>query len=364
MRRENILDFSMAVQRSLLDGKVSRPMSLKGWHVVIATFGVLWIYRSTSGIASNNAFNWAAWLTWLSLTVIFNFRSAGAVGHGFSAAHNFARASAGAAMLVALSNISILQDGTVSALSVMILIALAISVYFVSGLVTSLRPLAEGLEDTRERSLAEALDIWLPVGLGSVVVRDLRIIRFAIWPARRPQSGDGTSPMLFSNHFVARPILIALLAIAVVELAVGHILLRSLLPWISVVHLAFGAFFILYVVGIIRSFTALPTKVEGGVLRIRMSVFFDAATPISNIRAVTRISSMPADESGSIANAAIVVAPNLLVELIASVQVDRLFKGTKSARAIALYVDDPEEFMTCLNSRGINSEGIPNGTGS
>jgi hypothetical protein len=330
---------------------VSEPMSLKGWQVVITTLGLLWIYRSTLAQSWDYPFNWPAWLTWFFLIVVFKLRVSHAVYPAFSTVHTFARASAGAVLLVALSSVSILQSGTVSALSLFILITLAISFYFTSSLVISFRAPQPGVNGIERPSFAQSLDVWLPIGLGTVLMRDLRIIRFALWPARRLQSDvKKTGPAMFSNHFVARPMLMALLAIAAVELAVGHILLRSLSPWISFTHLAFGGFFVFYVIGIIRSFTALPTMMECGLLRVRMSVFFDAVTPVSNIRAVSRIATMPNAGDDNIANAAILVPPNILIELLTEIEVVRLFKPRMSAKSIALYVDDPELLIVAVSS--------------
>lgn len=340
----------MASSFPSLRGKLSAPIMLKGWQVIVATLGIVWLYRATQGAPSNYVLNWPGWLAWLLLTGILKSKAIRASNTEFPAVHNFARASAGAATLVALSSISLVQQRTASAWSLFILFTVTLGFYLVSCLVTGSRISKLAHDNNKGRSFTQSLDIWLPIGLAAVVVRDLRILRFAFWPARRSQFNEEPAPAPFSNHFVAKPMLIALLAIALVELAIGHILLRSTSPWIVFAHLAFGTIFVLYITGIIRSFAALPTVVETDVLRIRMSVFFEAVAPIRNIQTVSRIAMMPKDEVDSIANAAILVAPNILLEFSDEVEINRLFKGQSRVRAIALYVDDPETFISTLEA--------------
>ena len=150
--------------------------------------------------------------------------------------------------------------------------------------------------------------------------------------------------------------LFALLALATVELAVGHILLRGRPDWVVIAHLAIGLFLVVYVIGIIRSFTSLPTTIDNGLLHVRMSVAFDARTELSNIHSISRIASLPDDDTGQLANAAIFVAPNMLIRLNDPVKTCRLFKRPAMARSIALYVDDPIAFASTLERSRAASE--------
>ncbi len=325
--------------------RAPKSAQIKGWQVLTATIALLWIYRTTAKDLEPGSFNWPIWTVWFFLTVVFRIRGQNAGLSVFSASHVLARSAAGAAVLMAISSISILRDGLMSATPLIMLLTSTIGLYIVSGLVTLKRKPQHLTINGKKQSLEHWLDTWLPLGMGTVLVRDLRVISFAFWPGRQPAAQPTACSRAFTNHFEARPVLIALLAIALVELSVVHILLSSLSSWIVIAHLAFGALFVLYLIGIIRSFTSLPTIVEDGLLHVRMSVFFEAITPVSNICAVSRINSMPAQGAELVANGAIFVAPNILIELKNEIEVERMFKPKHLARFIAIYVDEPATFI-------------------
>ncbi|MFN3620217.1 hypothetical protein [Sphingorhabdus sp.] len=335
------------MSRQNIDPPIKMPglAKIRGWQLLLATFALLWIYRTTAKNLETDAINWPAWTVWFLLTILYRMRASNADCGPFPASHMLARSSAGAAILVSISSISIIRDGSISAEPPILLLSCTMGLYIISGLATLKRISRYQPLDCEKQSFSTWLNVWLPSGLGAVLVRDLRIIAFAFSPRRRRIEHNDEYSTVFTNHFVARPMLIALLAISLVELAVVHILLRSLSPWIVFAHLAFGAFFVLYLMGIIRSFANMPTTIEDGLLRVRMSVFFEAVSPVSNICAISRINTMPSQSAEIVANGAIFVAPNILIELTNEVEVERMFKPKHRARFIAIYVDDPSTFI-------------------
>ncbi len=283
---------------------------------------------------------------WVCIAVLFHLRSSRSENSADLLFWNLPRTSAGAAIIVFLSSNKIVRHEIYTSF------CLVLSVFFICALLQILRQRKNLKKRQQQFSVNDFLDIWLPVGFGAVIIRDLRIMSFAFWPRSNTSRKLDVIRTEFSNHFLARPVLFALLSIAIVELVIGHILLRALAPSLILAHLGLGLFFILYLVGIIRSFTSLPTAVENGVLKIRMSVFFEGNTLLTNIRSVTVINALPNSGSHEIANAAIVVAPNVLIEMDRSIEVLRIFKPKSRARLVAMYVDDPARFVTFLNSKG------------
>lgn len=309
--------------------------------------GALWTFRTYGTQLPKLAADTALLATWVLLTSLFLIRPRPPSVNRLFYTHRIARSSMGASLLVALSSKVISQAGNVSVFAVVLLVVLNFSFFISSGAYfISKNSLTFPKLGNNRGAFPRYLDVFLPVGLGSVIIREVSIIMYAFWPGQRNADQIKRSSAVFSNHFVARPVLLALLCLATVELAVGHLLIRLLPGWVVAAHLIIGVFFIFYVVGLIRSFASLPTVIEDGILRMRMTVLFDAVTPISNVQAVSLVHSMPVDRD--VANGAIIVAPNVLVELSRAIKVNRMFKPQSHAEAIALYVDNPAAFMTAL----------------
>lgn len=321
-----------------------RPGRSRRITLALTIVASLITYRWSRADLSGDALGWCALTLWLLLVILLRSRARELRASGFSDTHVLARSAAGAGFLIAAASGSSLWTGTLPASIVLVLILLSFGLYLTSGITAMVQASRRAQEDRRGWTLAERLDIWLPKGFGAVLQRDLNILLYALWTPRR----SGEQIVVFSNHFVARPMLMAMLCIGIVELVVGHILLRSLPQWIINAHLLLGLLFLVYVVGVIRSFTGLPTTVEDDVLTVRMSVLFKACVPLDLIRDISRISLLPKNGDEPVANAAIIVAPNLLLELREPVLTERIFKPQLYTRLIAIYVDDPAKLIGVL----------------
>ena len=313
--------------------------------IAFVVFGVLACYRSIIAQSGASRFGEYAISAWSIVTLLLLI-SAMRRPQGFELAmQRPLRACIGSAILISIaSGRHLIETGSGTQL-VHSLFSALFALYVLSGSIeVRLRKRSHPL------SAAQKLDIWLPQGFGEVLIRDLKIVGHAFWsPA--PATDRGSDQLhIFSNHFVARPMLYAFLAIASIELVIGHILLRSLDQWIGNLHLALGVLFCLYIIGIIRSFSSLPTTVIASQVDVRMSVMFHAKFRADQIRNVSGISSLPISKGDAVANAAIVVAPNTLIELKEPLEVQRLFKPPMKTRFIALYLDDAQAFMSHLEA--------------
>lgn len=288
-------------------------------------------------------------LAWIILSATIIYRSLSLGKRIFSKAHAIVRGCTGAAILIATSNASLLASGSRVFAPVWGLIAICMICYVLSGTVVTGKFAGKSALVGARPPSGEYLDIWLPIGFGRVLRRDISIISYAIYPGDKPITDESRRRWTFSNHFVARPMLYALLMISVVEMGIGHILLRNFDQAIVWGHVALGALFIIYVTGILRSFTRLPTIVEGGMLKVRMTVLFKADIAIDSIASVQRLASMPPDAGGLVANGAILVAPNILVRASRAFEATRMFKPDQKVTAVAFYVDSPDDLIAKLN---------------
>lgn len=324
--------------------------SLAALVVPLLVIVLLLAYRWMLGRTSSETSAYLTLATWLGVSVVFMSRRSIRRGHGLAIAHALSRAVAGSSILVGLASLTdTLTSADFPLPAALFVISFVGYVIFCSLMTMSCLNTTENAQP----DAAQLLDIWLPVGFGFVLMRDLRIIGCAIWspnPARAQDVGD---VVYFSNSLQAKPMLLALLTIAMVELVVGSILLSNAVEWIKMLHALFGVLFVVYVVGLIRSFAGFPTALDHSVLKIRMGLFFQADVDVRNLANVQRTFSIrdacAPDHEPS--NAAILVAPNILLTLHKPVLARRLFKKDECTRKIALYVDEPERFMEALRPR-------------
>lgn len=311
---------------------------------VFVLFGFRWAAHRT---ALGNVF-FIALPAWGALAAATVYRSSTSSVRLFGKTHTITRACAGAAALIALSIAGLLSSEPRALAPVWGLIAICMVCYFASG--TFLIAGLAGRTNSRGVHFPpkDYLDYWLPLGFGRVLRRDLRIIGYAVFPGQKPRSDENNGRWVFSNALVARPMLFALLAMAIVELGVGHILLRNLDRGIVLAHMGLGGIFVVYIVGLLRAFSRLPTIIDDGLLQIRMSVLFEADVAIDSVVSVHRVTSMPLDSGGSIANGAILVAPNILVRANRAFSVTRMFKSAQKLTAVAFYVDAPDDLLKQL----------------
>lgn len=286
---------------------------------------------------------------WGALAAVIVYRSSNSAVQLFGKTHTITRACAGAAALIALSIAGLLASEPRAFAPVWGLIIICVVCYLASGTFL-IAGLASRTNPERVHCPPkDYLDYWLPIGFGRVLRRDLRIIGFAVFPGQKLRTDENNGRWVFSNALVARPMLFALLAIAIVELGVGHILLRNLDREIVLVHMGLGCIFVVYIAGLLRAFSRLPTTIEDGLLRIRMNVLFKADVAIDTVISIHRVTSMPVDSGGSIANGAILVAPNILVRTSRAFTVTRMFKSDQKLAAVAFYVDAPDDLLKRLD---------------
>jgi len=333
---------------NLSSSRRGRAGFLRGWHFALLCIASLLLFRLALRVFPVEYVPALVGATWLLVTALLTV-AGGLSLTAYSSGHRIARASAGAAALTAIGRVTgagleVLWSG-----EMILLLSFACAFLLVSWVSAAAAMKASAAAEGRTPSWVEYFDLVLPSGFAALVARELKIIGYAIpLPGLSPRAM--VAPLAFSNHLVARPMLFALLAIAVVELAVGHIVLQAFSRGLATAHLIFGLFFILYIAGIARSFARLPTVIDGGVLKIRMSVLFEASVPLNVISSVGRIQSMPVAGDETVANGAIIVAPNLLAKVSQPVWSDRMFKPRALTHAIAFYVDRPDAFLAALAS--------------
>lgn len=328
----------------------SEKSSLVTLVVPLLVIVLLLVYRWALGSTSSETSAYLNLAAWLGVSAAFVSRSSVKRRYGLANAQALSRAVAGSSVLVGLASAShTLENAEFELPATLFVISLVVYV-ILSVLMTFSRL---NTTEAAQPDVAQLLDIWLPAGFGLVLVRDLRIIGCVVWSPNPAKTRDVGDVVYFSNSLQAKPMLLALLSIAIVELVVVSILLFNVAEWIKILHLIFGVTFVAYIVGLIRSFSRYPTALDGNFLKIRMGLFFEADVDVQNLAALQRTSSIRDASAPDYppSNAAILVAPNILVTTHEPVLAKRLFKKDEYTRKIALYVDDPKRLMEAVRPK-------------
>lgn len=165
--------------------------------------------------------------------------------------------------------------------------------------------------------------------------------------AVRPQDG----PALFPYKGQLAPMLWALAAIGLVEIAVVHLLLWH---WSKTLALTLGgvsAAALLALVALILSFGRRPIELRPDSLRVRAGLLMEAEVPLGEI-VFAQSGYAPADYMpGSLLKASLFAHPNVVVLLRRDIDLPGPFGRMRRVHAISLALDEPARFRTALNAR-------------
>lgn len=152
----------------------------------------------------------------------------------------------------------------------------------------------------------------------------------------------------FQYHRQLSPILWALTAILVVEMAVVHFLLSR---WSGAAALALGLLSgasLVSIVALILSFRSRPVILARDGLRVRAGFLIDAHVPIDEI-AFAQSGFAPADYMpGGLFKANLLNSPNIVVLLRRDVDLPGPFGKTRRVHAVALALDEPARFLAAI----------------
>lgn len=136
-----------------------------------------------------------------------------------------------------------------------------------------------------------------------------------------------------------------LVAIAVVETSVVHLLVALWRPWVVALLSIFSVATIVWLVGAIRSFETLPVEIADGRLCWRVGRLKHAVVPLDQIKALKTNWSATDLKRRHVLNCALLAYPNTVVMLHEPLRV-----GRRSVCELAHRLDDPTGFATAIGS--------------
>jgi hypothetical protein len=140
----------------------------------------------------------------------------------------------------------------------------------------------------------------------------------------------------------------AALALATVGEAIGvHFLLRRFGPLAAFGGIALHVYVLLWLLGDLRALKLRPISVEAGVFHLRLGLRWEADIPLTLIEKVERCGAGTAIGDGR--RLGVLGSPNLRIALREPVTLVGLFGVRRTASALLLQVDQPEDLAAALS---------------
>lgn len=213
---------------------------------------------------------------------------------------------------------------------------------------------AGGAPDIPERIHEALRGAFAYPAVVEIFATELAMLYYALLSWRRaPHVSAGATPFSLHRRSGLVPLLVALTAVAVVELVVAHLLLHGWSPraaWIASVPSALG---VLWLVGFTRAIVLRPVLVEPGRVVARGGVQWTVELPLPLVaRADTGRVRAPHRRAPEHLQLAGLGTPTALLTLREPVTARGAYGRERVVRTIALTVDDPADFRVALARAG------------
>ena len=151
----------------------------------------------------------------------------------------------------------------------------------------------------------------------------------------------------FTYHKAIAPMIWVLIGLSTVELVVVHLLLAHWWPRIAVVVGLLTIAGIAWLIRFVLSFRNLPVLLDDDCLLLRVGRLRSVSVPVDRIAGLRQSCDAATLKQSDVLNLALIAFPNVIVDLISPVLVER-----RHVRSIAHRLDDPAGFAAALNRLG------------
>jgi hypothetical protein len=199
-----------------------------------------------------------------------------------------------------------------------------------------------------EERVQRAVAGMVPQQMTALVTAELRLLSMALF-----SWGGGLAardPAAFSSASVLAPMLLAVVALGIVETALLHLILARWSSMIAWVATGLGLFSLIYIVGLAKSLVYLPSRLEDNQLLVRLGHFQKVEVPYQAIVGASLAAPCQTIAPETL-NLAIMSSPNVLIELDNPRSTVSLTGKRRTFDRVALKIDRPEEFLTSLAFR-------------
>ncbi|HYC51059.1 MAG TPA: hypothetical protein VEB19_08125 [Gemmatimonadaceae bacterium] len=185
-----------------------------------------------------------------------------------------------------------------------------------------------------------------------VVAYEVAILYYALVPwARVADAGGRAAVFTYHRRSGLQAVLVAALAISLVEVTVVHLLLYRLHPIAATVLLVLSIYGIVWLLGFMRSVRLRPVLLSEETLHVRMGLLWDVRISYSQIAEITTPRRAEVKAADYLRVAAI-GDPQFIVELREPQLVTKPYGlGNRNVRRVGFAVDDRTRFEGDLRAR-------------
>lgn len=209
---------------------------------------------------------------------------------------------------------------------------------------------------SRSEAFSDALDAVLPRPVAFLVRQEFRMLGALVDGIRRRRhAGPGDRVVAYVGRL--RGILIAMIAISIVELAVVEFLVPW--AWLRWTLLILGVYGLIWVLGFAFSAQTRPHLVDAERLRLRMAVWADITVPLGTLSKAGPggIASHDRDVEAGDGKLAVSVlgVTNMSLTFAEPVEVDCGKAGRHAVRYVRFYADDQESATAAIRESALRA---------
>lgn len=202
-------------------------------------------------------------------------------------------------------------------------------------------------------ALRKSLRDSLPFpAVADAVAHELAVLYYAMVPwARRADGGAGSMAFSYHRESGLQALLVAAVAISVIETLAVHLLMRKAYPVAATALLILSVYGIVWLVGFLRALRLRPVLLTERDLHIRLGLLWDVQVPYGEIEGILSGRGVAAERSPDILRAAI-GTPRVVIGLRRAFSVSKPYGlGKREVRRIGFSVDERKRFQEVLLSR-------------
>lgn len=221
----------------------------------------------------------------------------------------------------------------------------AVALHLLIGLTSAARGNWKNAPTWHQR-LESLLGEFIPAKLARLAVGELNILRYVVpWklPVDVPDGSAG-----FSYHRHLQPMFWAFLSLALIEIAVLHLLVSRWNATAAWILFIVSDISVLYLIGLINSLRKLPILVQSAGVRVRAGLLIDQWVPIDDIAAVNGAIDDMVRERKAMLKASLLSHPSLYIHLKRPAAIRNPIRGMLMIEAIGVHPDEPAEFMRAV----------------
>ena len=221
------------------------------------------------------------------------------------------------------------------------LLATIVLAHFTWGLMAAWRKGAFGAGDFRRRMEAILSEV-VPSKVAQLAAAEATVIRYVFTWRSHPDCSGAKAFTYHGGGFL--PLIWTIASLSVVEVFGVHLVIQHWSKPAAFIVSAVSELGVLYLVGIANSFRSLPILVDQDGVTIRLGLLIEQRITWSSLTRAERTHPGATKLIGTVQATAVMPA-NVRLYLSHSVKVERLFKSSREATTIDIYLDQPEDFL-------------------